>query len=160
MEVPSRIGQELYAAWNEIVNFGMDSDTKDAILTGVRSVESAELKVVENGNMWKVKRSESGKVVLTTQELNPSFWSVYVALSDQSITIFPPGLGASPKMGVTPPNRGETLWEFWEHNAMFLTRARTRTARSCVSRTNHLATASTTRVKREAITFYLLNSFL
>ena len=51
----------------------MDSDTKDAILTGVRSVESAELKVVENGNMWKVKRSESGKVVLTTQELYPSF---------------------------------------------------------------------------------------
>ena len=52
MEVPSRIGQELYAAWNEIVNFGMDSDTKlkDVVLTGVRSVESAELKVVEDGN--------------------------------------------------------------------------------------------------------------
>ena len=44
----------------------MDSDTKlkDVVLTGVRSVESAELKVVEDGNKWKMKRSQLGKVVL------------------------------------------------------------------------------------------------
>ena len=46
----SLIGQESYAASHGTVNFGMDSDTKD-VLTVVRSVESAELKVVENGNM-------------------------------------------------------------------------------------------------------------
>ena len=44
---------------------------KDVVLTGVRSVESAELKVVENVNMWKVNRSQLGKVVHTTQELYP-----------------------------------------------------------------------------------------
>ena len=33
------------------MNFGMISDAKDAVLTGVRSVEGAEFKVVENGNM-------------------------------------------------------------------------------------------------------------
>ena len=49
----------------------MDSDTKlkDVVLTGVRSVESAELKVVEDGNKWKMKRSQ----LFTTQELCPSF---------------------------------------------------------------------------------------
>ena len=73
MGVTLTFGQESYAASHGTVNFGMDPDNKDVVLTGVRSVESAELKVVENGNMWKVKRSESGKVVLTTQELNPSF---------------------------------------------------------------------------------------
>ena len=55
------------------MNFGMDSDNKDIVLTVVRSVESAELKVVENGNMQKVKRSLLGQVVHTTQELYPSF---------------------------------------------------------------------------------------
>ena len=44
-------GQESYAASHGTVNFGMDPDNKDVVLTGVRSVESAELKVVENGNM-------------------------------------------------------------------------------------------------------------
>ena len=51
VEVTSRFGQESYAASAATVNFGMDFDTKDAVLTGVRSLESAELKVVENGNM-------------------------------------------------------------------------------------------------------------
>ena len=55
------------------MNFGMDSNTKDVVLTGVRSVESAELKVVVNGNMQRVKRSPLGQVVHTTQELYPSF---------------------------------------------------------------------------------------
>ena len=51
VEVSSRFGQESYAASHGTVNFGMDSNTKDVVLTGVRSVESAELKVVVNGNM-------------------------------------------------------------------------------------------------------------
>ena len=51
VEVTSNFGQESYAASHGTVNFGMDPDNKDVVLTGVRSVESAELKVVENGNM-------------------------------------------------------------------------------------------------------------
>ena len=51
MDVTSRLGQESYVASAGTDNFGMDSDTKYVVLTGVRSVESAELKVVENGNM-------------------------------------------------------------------------------------------------------------
>ena len=43
-------GKESYAASHGTVNFGIDSDIKD-VLTGVRSMESTELKVVENGNM-------------------------------------------------------------------------------------------------------------
>jgi len=51
VEVTSRVGQESYAASAGTVNFGMESDTKDVVLTGVRSVESAELKVVRSGNV-------------------------------------------------------------------------------------------------------------
>ena len=51
VEVTSTFGQESYAASYGTVNFGMVSDSRDVVLTGVRSVESAELKVVENGNM-------------------------------------------------------------------------------------------------------------
>ena len=51
MGVTLTFGQESYAASYGTVNFGMDPDNKDVVLTGVRSVESAELKVVENGNM-------------------------------------------------------------------------------------------------------------
>jgi len=47
----SRFGQESFAASAGTVNFAMDSDAKDVVLTGVGSVESAELKVVKNGNM-------------------------------------------------------------------------------------------------------------
>ena len=46
MEVTSTFGQESYAASYGTVNFGMVSDSRDVVLTGVRSVESAELKVV------------------------------------------------------------------------------------------------------------------
>ena len=51
MEVTLTFGQESCAASHGTVNFGMVSDSKDIVLTGVRSVESGELKVVENGNM-------------------------------------------------------------------------------------------------------------
>lgn len=51
VEVTSRFGQESFAPSAGTVNFGMDSDTKDVVLTRVGSVESAELKVVENGSM-------------------------------------------------------------------------------------------------------------
>lgn len=47
-------GQESYAASAGTVNFGMDSDTNDVVLTGVRSLESAELKVIENVESEKV----------------------------------------------------------------------------------------------------------
>ena len=51
MGVTSTVRQESYTASHGTVNFGMVSDSKDVVLTRVRSVESAELKVVENGNM-------------------------------------------------------------------------------------------------------------
>ena len=50
-EVTSRFGQESFVASGGTVNIAMDSDTKDVVLTGVGSVESAELKVVKNGSM-------------------------------------------------------------------------------------------------------------
>ena len=51
MEITSPFGQESFAPSAGTVNFAMDSDTKDVVLTRVGSVESAELKVVEKGNM-------------------------------------------------------------------------------------------------------------
>ena len=51
MEAPSRFRLESRAASHGTVNFEMDSDTKDVVLTGGRSVASAELKVAENGNI-------------------------------------------------------------------------------------------------------------
>ena len=51
VEITSPFGQESFAPSAGTVNFAMDSDTKDVVLTRVGSVESAELKVVEKGNM-------------------------------------------------------------------------------------------------------------
>ena len=51
----------------EPLNFGMVSDARDVVLTGVRSVEysvSTDLKVVENGNMYKVKTSPLSQVFI------------------------------------------------------------------------------------------------
>ena len=61
-----------------------------------RVLSSKWLRMVTSG---KWKGLNWAKWFFTTQELCPSFWSVYVALSDQSNTKFPPppaGLGASP----------------------------------------------------------------
>ena len=50
MEVTSRFGHESHVASAGTVNVGMDFDTKDVALTTIRSLESVEHKVVENGN--------------------------------------------------------------------------------------------------------------
>ena len=58
-------------------------------------MESAELKVAENGNMYKMKGLRWAKWFITHRSFIPLSVSKYAASSDQRITT-PPGLGTSP----------------------------------------------------------------
>ncbi|KAL9974616.1 hypothetical protein ACROYT_G011674 [Oculina patagonica] len=51
VDVSSRFGQESYVASAGTVNTGMDFETKDVVLTSIRSLESVEHKAVENVNI-------------------------------------------------------------------------------------------------------------
>ncbi len=51
VEVSSRFGQESHVASAGTVNTGMDFETKDVVLTSIRSLESVDHKAVENINI-------------------------------------------------------------------------------------------------------------
>ena len=51
MDLSHRFSQETYTVSLGTLHIGMDFDNKDIVLTGVRSLENIEPKVVENGRI-------------------------------------------------------------------------------------------------------------